>query len=128
MHIELFYYIVVLIVVISAGIIGFNLMLKPLSGIWTFIVTMFSMVFTLGWVVAGLTGLGPTIETTVPATNTRVGDEIMIQSKYKTIVVDNIGFVDKKLEVTQYETYNVLGILIHQTYTVSTTTLQEKEP
>ena len=51
--------------------------------------------------------------------STKVGSEIIVQSKFPTLIIDKIQFIDKPLKVTERIGYNAFGLEVTKYYTIT---------
>ena len=78
-------------------------------------------------IISGVSPIGDSLIETKPATNVRVGDELIIQATgFPTQNVTNIKLIDKKVQVRKEITRNAWGGDIETIYTVEEVPVIEK--
>lgn len=69
--------------------------------------------------ISGVAPLGDTVVQIEPASNTKIGNELIIQSsKFPTLIVNNIAFIDKEVQVKRTIDYNAWGCFLNEKYVV----------
>ena len=66
--------------------------------------------FVLGLLFSGILAIGETKEQVKPATNTRVGDELIIQAEgFPSQVISDMKFIGKEVQVKEIKYHNAWG-------------------
>lgn len=68
--------------------------------------------------ITGFVGMGKTITQTSPATPVRVGNEIVVTSKFPTQIVTDIKYIDKEVYVERNSRRSVWGYEMGKVYQV----------
>jgi len=78
--------------------------------------------FFFGLIISEVAPLGDSIVEIKQATNTRVGDQLVIQSEgFPTQIVTDIGLVDKEVQIRKTTPKNSWGGKLQESYTVEKT-------
>ena len=89
------------------------------NGLWGFATLMSSLVSIVMLILSGIAPIGNDLVEVKPATNTRVGNELMIQTQgWPTQVITDIKFIDKPVLVKKVIEQNAWGGDLLTTYII----------